>query len=275
MPDEEPTAATLELVRYEVDGPVALVILDRPEQLNALSAQMKRELGVVFDDLALHDDRVRAVVLTGAGPRAFSVGADIKERAATVPTPAEFYRTQQASHRLFNAIADFEKPVIAAINGYALGGGLELALCCDLRLAAQGARMGVPEVKLGVIPGAGGTQRLPRAIGEAAAKEMLFTGEPVDAERALALGLVSRVMPDAELLDEALRLAHQIGDLPALAVQAAKRAVNLGSGAQLAAGLQFEIYAASMVVGSPEFASRVSRFVAGEKAPTASTEAAG
>jgi enoyl-CoA hydratase len=233
---------------WQVDGAVGIVTLDRPERMNTLGGTMKADLAQVFLELARNDDAVNAIVMTGAGDRAFCAGADIKERATEVVKASRYVFTQRATHDLFRDIEEFEKPVIAAINGVALGGGLELALCCDIRIAADHARLGLPEVKLGAIPGAGGTQRLPRAIGEARAKELIFTAEMIGAQEALRIGLVNRVVPQAALLDSALAMARQIAGLPPLAVRLAKRTVNRGMQTDLDSGLEYERYAAGILL---------------------------
>src|SRR5690606_5094436 len=189
---------TFETLLYEVRDGVALITLNRPDRMNTLGGSMKDDLRAAFLDRARNDAEVRAVVITGSGERAFCAGADIKERAGTrLPLP-EYHLKQKATHELFRAIEQFEKPVIAAINGVALGGGLEIALCADIRIAASHAKLGLPEARIGVIPAAGGTQRLPRVIGESAAKELIFTARLLQADEAKAMGLVSEVIEPAK-----------------------------------------------------------------------------
>ncbi|MFN9194193.1 MAG: enoyl-CoA hydratase/isomerase family protein, partial [Pseudomonadota bacterium] len=183
-----------ETLRLAVEDGVATLTLHRPEAMNAITQRMKDELGAALDAVAT-DDAARVLVVTGAGDKAFCAGADLKERAASEPTPAEFFFRQQATHRLFTRLEQFAKPVIAALNGAAFGGGAEIALCADLRVAAEHARFGLTEVALGVIPAGGGTQRLARLVGPARAKELLFTAARLTATEALALGLVNRVVP--------------------------------------------------------------------------------
>ena len=181
-------------VRVEWDGELAVVTIDRQEKLNALNAEVLVELGEVFESLAA-DAAVRAVILTGAGGRAFVAGADIAELARLDSLAA--VRLSREGQRIFGNIERSPKPVIAAVGGWALGGGCELALACHLRIASTSARFGLPEVGLGIIPGYGGTVRLARAVGASHATEMILTGEPVDAARAEAIGLVSAVVePD-------------------------------------------------------------------------------
>ncbi len=255
------TPPPLDTLLYEVRGNVAVVTLNRPERMNTLGGSMKPDLGRAFLDYARADGRVRAVLVTGSGERAFCAGADIKERAGNQAIGTDYFVAQKATHDLFRDIEEFEKPVIAAINGVALGGGLELALCADIRLAAAGARFGLPEIKLGVIPAAGGTQRLPRLIGEARAKALILTADIVDAETALRYGIVSRVLPDAELMPAALALAQRIAEHPPLAVRFAKRAINRGMQTDLDSGLEYERYAAAMIIDSDDRKEGMRAFV--------------
>lgn len=243
---------TLETLLYEVRDNVAIVTLNRPDRMNTLGGSMKPDLARAFFEYARADHRVRAVLVTGAGDRAFCAGADIKERAGNQITGADYFVAQKATHDLFRNIEEFEKPVIAAINGVALGGGLEIALCCDIRIASENARVGLPEIKLGVIPAAGGTQRLPRLIGEARAKELILTADLLDADTALRLGIVSRVVPQGELMASALSLAQRIAEHPPLAVRFAKRAINRGMQTDLDSGLEYERYAAAMIIDSED-----------------------
>ena len=200
-----------EFVRVEIDQAIATIRLDRPP-MNALNAQVQDEIAAAAAEVSA-DSSVRAVVLYG-GPKVFAAGADIKEMAAD----ASYGRMAADSRRLqasFTAVAKIPKPVVAAVTGYALGGGLELALCADFRVAGQGAEVGQPEILLGVIPGAGGTQRLPRLVGPARAKDIVFTGRFVERAEALAIGLVDQVVPDAEVYDAARDLVGPVRDRPA------------------------------------------------------------
>jgi enoyl-CoA hydratase len=212
-----------EPVRFELAGGVATLTLSRPDRLNAFSGAMGEALSAAYRRCD-EDDAVRAVVLTGAG-RAFSAGADIKEWTALAPL--EFGRSWGLrGHALFDRLAALPPPVIAALNGIAFGGGLELALCADIRIASQEARLGLPEVTIAALPGWGGTQRLPRLIGAGRAKHMILTGQPIDAAKAEAWGLVGEVVAPEALLDRARELAGQIGANAPLSVQAAKRLVD-------------------------------------------------
>lgn len=224
-----------EFVRVETDQAIGTIRLDRPP-MNALNAQVQAEIAAAAAQLS--DDRqIRAVVIYG-GERVFAAGADIKEMAqASYATMAADSRRLQES---FTAVARIGKPVVAAITGYALGGGLELALCADFRVAGESAKVGQPEILLGVIPGAGGTQRLPRLIGPARAKDIVFTGRFVGAAEALAIGLVDKVVPDADVLAAARNLVDRYARGPAVALRAAKQAIDEGLDVDLDTGLEIE-----------------------------------
>ncbi|HEX7106198.1 MAG TPA: enoyl-CoA hydratase-related protein [Acidothermaceae bacterium] len=222
-------------VRLEVADGVATLRLDRPP-VNAMNAAMQDQLRLVAEEAARRDD-VRAVVIYG-GERALAAGADVKEMAAmSHPQMVARALPLQAA---FNAVAAIPKPVVAAITGYALGGGLELALAADVRFCADDAKLGQPEILLGVIPGAGGTQRLPRLIGPSRAKELIFTGRTIDAHEALRLGLVDEVLPAQDLLARAMSWAAQFARGPSVALAAAKRAVDEGIEVGLDDGLVLE-----------------------------------
>jgi enoyl-CoA hydratase len=233
-------------ILLERDDSIVALTLNRPDKLNAIDGAMLDALEEVLDRLEADRD-YRAVILTGAG-RAFSAGADIKEWTALAPQefgPGWGLR----GHRLFDRLAALSPPVIAAINGIAFGGGLELALCADIRIAAEGARLGLPEVTIAALPGWGGTQRLPRLIGPGRAKQMILTGQPIEAARAEAFGLVSEVVPAEALIARARELARQIAANAPLAVRAAKRLVDAALPASPAATLEVP---ASMAVGAAE-----------------------
>ena len=252
-------------IELSVSDGVALVVLNRPQAMNALSCRLKEELEEIFAQRLAEDDGVRVVIVTGAGDRAFCAGADLKERSGETPPPAAFFRAQQATHRLFDRIAGFDRPVIAAINGVALGGGAELALCCDVRLMADTARIGLTEVRLGAIPAGGGTQRLPRLVGASRAKELIFSGSMLTAQEACEAGLASRAVAAADLMGEAQSLAERIAAQPPLAVQFAKRAIDRGLNGPLEAGLEYELYAASILFDTEDRKEGMAAFV--EKRP--------
>jgi len=225
-----------ELVRVEIDMAVATIRLDRPP-MNALSAAVQDELAEAARQVSA-DPAVRAVVLYG-GPKVFAAGADVREMADI--GYAQISAT--GSRRLqdtFTAVARIGKPVVAAVTGYALGGGLELALCADFRVIGEGAKVGQPEILLGIIPGAGGTQRLPRLIGPARAKDLIYSGRFVDATEALAIGLADKVVPDAEVYEAAREVAAKYSAGPALALRAAKEAIDRGLETDLDTGLEIE-----------------------------------
>jgi len=249
-----------ETLLLDVADGVATLTLNRPQAMNAITQRMKDELGSVLDAIEA-DDAVRVLVITGAGAKAFCAGADIKERAGSDPTPAEFLVRQRATHRLFTRIEQCAKPVIAALNGVAYGGGAEIALCADIRIAAESALIGLTEVSLGVIPAGGGTQRLPRLVGAAKAKELIFTAARLKAADALALGLVNRVVPADQLADAALRLAREIAAKPPLAVRLAKQAIDRGLQADLQTALEFELYAAAILFDTDDRKEGMRAFV--------------
>lgn len=224
-----------EYVSVEVVDGVATMLLQRPP-MNALNRQMQEEIREVASSLSGRRE-VGAVVVHG-GPKVFAAGADIKEMADM--SYQEMLRASSDLQDCFTAVARIPQPTIAAITGYALGGGCELALCCDLRIAAEDARLGQPEITLGIIPGAGGTQRLPRLIGVARAKDLILTGRHVDAQEALDMGMVNAVVPSGEAYDSALRLARKLAAGPALALRAAKEAIDHGLDTDLATGLDIE-----------------------------------
>lgn len=242
----------LETILYSIENGIALVQLNRPDRMNTLGGSMKDDLEVLFFRILRDEPSLRCVILTGVGERAFCAGADIKERAQNRPHPSEYFVRQQKTHDLFRRIETFERPVIAAINGVALGGGLELALCADIRIASEHARLGLTEVNLGVLPAAGGTQRLPRLIGESKAKELIFTGRMIEANEAKDIGLVSEVCPMEGLMDEAMSLAEIIASKPPLSVSFAKNAINTGMQVGMDAGLEYERYAAAMLIDSED-----------------------
>lgn len=226
---------TGEFVRLEVDEGVGTLRLDRPK-MNAISLQVQAELRAAAAEAAERDD-VRAVVVYG-GERLFAAGNDVKEMADL--SYADMVRVGESVQDAVTAVAEIPKPVVAAITGYALGGGCELALAADVRFAAEDATLGQPEILLGIIPGAGGTQRLARLVGPSRAKDLIYTGRFVKAEEALAIGLVDRVVPAASVYDEAVAWARQFTGAAAYALRAAKVAVDRGLETDLATGLAIE-----------------------------------
>jgi enoyl-CoA hydratase/carnithine racemase len=255
---------TYETILYDVRDHVAHVTLNRPEVMNAISYQMTREIIDVGERITADDD-VRAVILSGAGERAFCTGLDLKERATTAEPETPFQRRRQRSRRAVvshhQAIAALDKPVIAAIRGYAVGGGLELALACDLRVCSEDARLGMMEVRRGRLGGAGGTQRLPRLIGAARATELLLTGLPVDGAEAYRIGLVNRLAPEGGALAAARALAADICACAPSSVRLAKQAVDQGLELSLEEGLVLEQRLLQEAVSSPNFGEGVLAFL--------------
>ncbi len=251
-----------ETIRCEVREGIAVVTVQRPQVLNALNRQAVAELGQAF--LRLRDDpAIGGVILTGSGEKAFVAGADIGEiQALDTPSGREF---ALAGQRVFSRIEGLGKPVIAAVNGFALGGGCELALACTLRLASPNAKLGQPEVKLGVIPGFGGTQRLPRLVGPAAALDLLLTGRTVTAEEALSMGLVQRVVPQDQLLAEAEKLLREILANAPLAVRLCMEAVQRGAALPLGDALALEADLFGVSTGSADAKEGTAAFLAKRK----------
>lgn len=221
----------------EARGAVTWITINRPAVRNALSRDLNLELAQVASDLQ-HDETVHAVVITGAGDKAFSAGADLKERKGVPAAESGSYINAIAG--AINGIGDLRKPTIAAMNGSAFGGGLELALACDFRLIVEGAELGLTEVRLGIMPGAGGTQRLPRLIGEARAKEMILLGVRITATRALEVGLVNQVVPRAQLTGAVDKLLGELAGCAPLSVAQAKSAIERGCDRPLEEGLEIE-----------------------------------
>ena len=236
-------------LRYDTDGPLAVLTLDRQARLNAISREMSAELAVVVAGLEA-DDRVRVLIVTGAG-RAFCAGADIKERAEQADDMA-VQRTSQQLSATFRRLEHLKQVSIAAVNGPAAGGGLELAIACDLRIASSAATMALPEAGLGILPGAGGTQRLPRLIGPARAKEMMLLGRFVDAGTALAWGLVNAVVEPAQLMTEARAWAERLLEAAPLSLAAIKGAVDVAIDAGLDAGLEHEQRASASLAATED-----------------------
>jgi enoyl-CoA hydratase len=228
-----------EPVLWARDGAVGVATLNRPEVLNAMNEAMLEALDRILDEVEA-DEELRVLVLGAAGEKAFCVGADLKGRAQEEAPGVTEDPLGAWVKRVFGRLEGLGKPVVAAIHGYCLGGGLELALACDLRVAAEGARFGFPEAKVGSMPGAGGTQRATRLIGPARAKELMFLGERIDAREALRIGLVNRVVPDAELTERTMELARSIAARAPLAIKHIKAAVNRALDVDLGAGLAFE-----------------------------------
>jgi enoyl-CoA hydratase len=247
----------------ERDGAVAIVTINRPKVLNALNAQTVDELRRVMLDVK-RDDGVRVIVLTGAGEKAFVAGADINELAVQTPTGGREHAL--SGQHVFEVIENLGKPVIAAINGFALGGGCELAMACTLRIAADSARLGQPEINLGLIPGYAGTQRLPRLVGKGRAMEMILTGAPVAADEAMRIGLVNRVVPAAELMAEARKLAAQLAAGAPIAMRYIVSAVNKGMEMPFAEACQYEATLFGLVASTDDMREGTKAFLEKRKA---------
>lgn len=249
---------TYNSVAVAIEGKIAVVFVDRPEKLNALNRETIKELGNAFETLE-EDRSVRVIILTGSGPKAFVAGADIAEFSEYSQAEGRALAADGQRH-LFDKIEQLKTPVIAAINGFALGGGLELAMACHFRVAAVNAKMGLPEVSLGVIPGYGGTQRLPMLIGRGRAMEMILSGGMIKAEKALDYGLVNHVTPQEDLLEFCRTLAGQIVQNSPVAISHAIKAVNAGFSCSKP-GFQAEIDAFGECFGSADFKEGTSAFL--------------
>ncbi len=257
---------SFENLLLERDGAIAVVTINRPKVLNALNAATIAELSRAFAELKA-DDSVRVVILTGAGEKSFVAGADISELAAQTGAVAQ--ATAHAGQAAFGQIEHLGKPVIAAVNGFALGGGCELAMSCTLRLAADSARFGQPEVNLGLIPGYAGTQRLPRLVGKGIALDLLLTGRMVKADEALAIGLVNRVVPAAELIAAARTLAGELATKPPRSLEYILTAVHRGVDLPLDAGTELEASLFGVVSSTEDMHEGTSAFL--EKRPATFT----
>lgn len=243
---------------YEKKENIGLLTINRPEKMNAISQELTAELSLLLDEIE-NDDELRVIVITGAGDKAFVAGADINE---LVDRDARLgRRVSRERQEIFSRIENLHVPVIAAINGYALGGGLELALACSIRICSEKAQFGAPEVKLGIIPGDGGTQRLPRLVGQGRAMEMIITGDFIDAQEAYRIGLVNKVFPPEKLKEEAMELAKKIASRPPLAVRYAKEAVNRSQEGDSASGFALESYLHALSCTTEDKKEGVSAFL--------------
>ncbi len=257
------SALKLENVLYEKKGPIAYVTINRPKVLNALNAKTISELRSAFED-ARDDSEVRGVVFTGAGDKSFAAGADISEMVNDTPLAAE--EKTRSGQALTNLIENLGKPVIAAVNGFALGGGCELTMACTIRIAAETARFGQPEVKLGVMPGYGGTQRLPRLVGKGRALQLILSGEIIDAQEAYRIGLVNEVVPAVSLLARAEAILNQFISNAPVGVTYSIEAVNKGLDTSLAEGLRLEASLFAICAGTEDKKEGTSAFLA-KRAP--------
>lgn len=249
----------LELLLHEEKDSVAVITINRPDQLNALNRQIMEELRGLLDRYE-NDNSVSVLVITGIG-KSFSAGADVKRSGDTESDPmTEFLSFARYTRETFHKVETYKKPIIAAINGYAMGGGLELALCCDIRVAAEEAKIGLTETKLGLVPGAGGTQRLPRLIGPAMAKQLIFTGGLVSGNEAYRIGLANAVAPREECLNKAVEIAKEIAERAPLAVQASKKCIDMSLQLDIESGLNYEIECVKAVKSSEDSVEGVRAF---------------
>lgn len=247
---------SFEHMAYTFGGLVATITLDRPEKYNAIGALMVDEFGAALD--AAEGSGARAIILTGAGERAFCSGVDLKERRAM--SADEKWAHNRAINAFVNRLSRSQIPTIAAINGLALGGGFELTLACDFRIAAQNASFALPEVGLGIVPGAGGTQRLPRLIGPSRAKELILTARRIDADTALGLGVLNKVVPAERLMEAATGLAEEMARNSPLSVAHAKAAVDIAMETSFEQGFRFETAAIRATLASPDYEEGLAAF---------------
>ena len=245
-------------LNYRKEGPVSVIQINRPQKKNSLNTELRHEMEEVTREIAA-DTKQRAVILTG-GEDIFCAGADISEIEGTVSAEAAYQHAREFQI-LFEQLEALPQPVIAAVSGYALGGGCELALACDFRIASDTARFGLPEIKIDAFPGGGGTQRLPRLIGTAKAKEMILIGDPITAEQALAAGLVMKVTTKAKLMEEANAFAVKLASLPRLALQASKMLINRSQEMDLASGLELEARSFGAIAHTHDLAEGTKAFM--------------
>jgi enoyl-CoA hydratase len=246
-----------ESILVNIEGGVAVVTLNRPP-MNPLNSTVFRDLAKAADEFEVNP-AVKVVIITGSGSKAFAAGADVSEMATL--TPVEAYGFCQGSKIAFSKLENLSKPVIAAISGVAFGGGCELALSCDFRIAADNAKFAFPETGLGIIPGGGGTQRLPRLIGATRAKELMFMGDIIDAAAAEKIGLVNKVVATDSLMDEAMNMARKLATKPLVAIQRTKTAINSGGNVDIASGLEMEIQNFVIAFASADGKEGITAFV--------------
>ena len=248
----------MSLVNVSKSDGICTVKINRPDKLNAMNIDVANELVKIFKDIET-DDSVKVVILTGEGDKAFSAGADIAYMSTITPIEAESYA--KLGHLLTSTVENCSKPTIAAINGFALGGGCELALACDIRVAADTAKIGQPEVTIGVCPGWGGTQRLQRIIGISEAKDMIYTGRMVKADEAKEMGLVNKVVDLSKLTEETTNISKMIAQNSSMAVRMSKIAINKGRNSDIDTGLALELYTWGLCFTHPDRTERMTAFV--------------
>lgn len=252
-----------ENIIYDIRGNIAQITFNRPKALNALNGALIDELSDALDKVAGHEE-IKVLILTGAGDKAFVAGADITELATFNSLQAKLF-SEKGQAAIFK-LQDMPIPVIAAVNGFALGGGSEIALACDFIYASDTAKFGLPEITLGIIPGFGGTQRLPRLIGQNAAKELIYTGKMISAAEAQAFGMVNRVCPAEELMDQVQKTAGTIASRGRVSLRAAKQAVNRGMNVDIVTGCQIEVEAFALCMSSPDAKEGTTAFLEKRKA---------
>lgn len=240
----------------EIENKIAAVTLNRPQALNALNKDLLNELSTFLDE-AEKNDEIRVIILTGSGEKSFVAGADIKEFSDFIGSQGEEL-ARKGQEMVFNKVENFSKPIIAAVNGFALGGGLELAMACHFRIASDNAKLGLPEVTLGLIPGYGGTQRLPKLVGKGRAAQMIFTAEMISAQRAYEIGLVNEVVPQSELMERVKAIASKITSNSSVAISKAIRVINLSDTEK---GFESEIKAFGELFDEKDFSEGVSAFL--------------
>lgn len=243
---------------FTKEGPTAILQIHRPQKKNSLDVELRREMEAALREIG-SDPSMKAAIITG-GEEIFSAGADINEIQASTSAEDSFKHAREFQ-LLFDRVEAFPQPVIAAVSGYALGGGCELALACDFRIASESAMFGLPEIKIGAFPAGGGTQRLPRLIGASRTKEMIFTGEPINAALALFVGLVMKVVPKERLLDEARAFAAKLAALPRLALQASKMLINRGPEMDLTSALELEARCLAGLAGTHDLREGTTAFL--------------
>ncbi len=247
----------MEYLKVEREEDIVQITINRQEKLNAMNLDVMNDFISLLD--GLEKDSSKVIIITGDGPKAFSAGADIEYMSRIGPTEAEKYALR--GHEVLNRIEKLEKPVIAAVNGYALGGGCELALACDIRFASPNAQLGQPEVTLGICPGWGGTQRLLRIVGPSRAKDLIFSGRKITAEEAFSIGLVNKIIPSENLLSETRTYAKTIAKNSNFAIGISKMLVNRGTDANLDTGLKLEIYSWAVCFSTKDREERMRKFV--------------
>lgn len=252
-----------ENILFQADQGIATITFNRPKAMNALNQALLAELSRALDEIAA-DDGVRVLVLTGAGEKAFVAGADITELATFTALQAKVFSS--AGHAIIAKLQELPIAVMAAVNGFALGGGSEIALACDFIYAAENAKFGLPEINLGLIPGFGGTQRLPRLVGANRAKELIFTGKMISAAEAAQIGLVNKVVPASGLMDEVLKTARDIAAKGRVSLRAVKQAINRGLNTDLATGCAIEVDAFALTLASSDAKEGTAAFLEKRKA---------